>query len=315
MLQCDKNARLELAFQGKTVADNRTMGQPERSPRVCATVIVPAHNEAAGIEANLANIVEAIGGTPREGSDAAIGLIVVCNGCTDGTAAIAARVAPGAMVVELNARGKAGAINLAMASAPPGPVIVTDADIAPGADVLAALLAVLAGDGILAASPAARFVLPQASPAVRAYFRVFAQHPYLTEGVGGSGVYGLSAAGRRALGGFPPIAADDQYVRRLFPLSAQRRVTCDADGRPVFVAVHPPATLAELLRTEIRSRNGDRVAGALCPARPQAARPWMWAAFRSAPLDFAMFAAIKLLARLLMPLSRSGRAEGWTPAR
>jgi glycosyltransferase involved in cell wall biosynthesis len=314
MLHCDKDARSREAIQGESMAENRTMGQPVAKSPIHATVIVPAHNEAKQIEASMRSIQNACDhALSALGYDLAV--VVVCNACSDDTAARAAQAAPDATIVETRTRGKTAAINLAISIAPPGPIVVVDADVTLEPNLLGAVLAALTTEDALAASPTARFVLTGASLPVRAYFRTFAKHPYLASGVGGSGVYALSAAGRERLDTFPTIAADDEYVRNLFPLESQRRISRDSEGQPVAVEVRPPETLLGLLRAEIRSRNGDRVVRHLCAARANVAQPWASAALRAAPLEFAIFIAVKLTARLLMPLSRSGRADGWATHR
>ena len=314
MLHCDKDARSIAAIQGESASGNRTMGQIPPIAPACASVIVPAHNEAQHIGRTIRDILRAAHlAASKRGQGVTI--IVVCNACADDTAGQAAAAAPTATIIETETRGKARAINLALAVAPPGPVIVVDADVAFEPCMLDAMLTAVAADGVLAASPVARFALADASLPVRAYYRAFSRHPYLCRGVGGSGVYALSATGRERIGTLPPIAADDEYVRNLFPLEFQRRVACDAEGRPVRVSVHPPRTLVGLLKTEIRSRNGDRAVRRLCPPRSDVAPSWIWAAFRAAPFDLAIFAAVKFAARLLMPFSRSGRGDGWAASR
>lgn len=277
------------------------------------TVIVPAHNEAAGIAPTLTRLVAAM--------DEAVGprwhLLVACNGCRDGTAAAARAAAPGAQVLDLAEQGKAVALNHALAQAADGAVIVVDADIAVDGATLQALADTLAEDGVLAASPAVHLDAAGAVPLVRAWFRIFAQHPYLATGVGGAGVYGLSAAGRARLGAFPAIAADDHYLRCLFPASAQRRVSRGRGGVPVGVRVQAPRTLAALLRVERRARAGDRVVHALLPPEAPHVAPIHWhrRALLGNPLDFGVYVAVKLLVRVMIAMPTRQRGHGWQPER
>jgi len=298
--------------------------QPPEPTTPDLTLIVPAHNEAAGIAATLHALQAAL----APGADPAfpvIELLVACNACTDDTAAIARTAAPTACVLDLAERGKANALNQALTAAQGRNVLVVDADIAPDRRTLLALAATLDQPGVLAASPAVRFDCGGADALVRAYYRVFSRHPYLGEGVGGAGVYGLSAAGRAALGRFPAVIADDEYVRQLFPAAAQRRVAIGTDGAPVAVAVRPPRTLAILLRTEIRSRRGDAEVRRLrgpSASTPHRANPltslrlrWALGALLRQPLDLLVLVAIKLAVRAFLPFSRPGNAPGWVPQR
>lgn len=97
-------------------------------PRV--NVLVPAHNEEAGIEATIHTLMPQL--------TAADQLIVVADNCDDDTAGVAR--AAGATVIErqdLEHRGKGYALDFgvkSMASAPPDVVVIVDADciVAPG---------------------------------------------------------------------------------------------------------------------------------------------------------------------------------------
>jgi cellulose synthase/poly-beta-1,6-N-acetylglucosamine synthase-like glycosyltransferase len=108
---------------------------PPSAPRPRAVVIVPAHDEQAGIAATVAALAPLLGADDR--------MLVVADNCSDQTAA-AARAA-GAEVIERHdstQRGKGFAIVFALdhlAAAPPDVVIVVDADCRLSADGLAIL--------------------------------------------------------------------------------------------------------------------------------------------------------------------------------
>jgi cellulose synthase/poly-beta-1,6-N-acetylglucosamine synthase-like glycosyltransferase len=109
---------------------------PRRRPRLA--VLMPAHDEAAGIAASLATITPQLAPGDR--------VLVVADNCADDTAAVAA--AGGAEVVQRRdptLRGKGYALDFGMrhlAQDPPEVVVIVDADcaVAPGA------LARLAGE-------------------------------------------------------------------------------------------------------------------------------------------------------------------------
>lgn len=267
------------------------------------TILVPAHDEAGVIASTLAPL--AVDGAPR--------IFVICNGCGDDTAALARHALGADRVIETPVPGKAHAINLGLAAAPDGPVIVMDADISLDLATLDRIAAVLNEPGVLAAAPAAIFDAGRAGAIVRGYYQFFAAHPYMTAGVGGSGVYGLSAQGRGLLGSLPDILSDDDYVRHRFALSAQRRVSRHADGRPLGVIVRTPRTLRELIRTESRWRAGDTAAtGAI--QRPghvaTLSRAWRAGGVGVGPLS--SYFAVKLAGRALLAVNRlRGRSGIW----
>jgi glycosyltransferase involved in cell wall biosynthesis len=267
-------------------------------------VVMPAHDEAGTIAATLATIALHLGS----------GLVIVCNGCSDDTAAIARRAAPDARVIELAAAGKAGAINHGLGIVGDGTVLVVDADTLATPDVLDAVAAALDEPGVMAASPAPHFDLEGADRWVRAYYRGFARHGYLARGVGGSGIWGLSPAGRARLSTVPAVIADDGYVRHFFPLDQQRRVAVDAQGRAVRTIVSPPPTLAALIRTEARWRAGDaqvrRLLGDSGDAEQAAGARGQMSEVRAS--DRACYVLIKIAGRIMLIRNRFfGTAALW----
>lgn len=267
------------------------------------TILVPAHDEARVIASTLVPL--AVDGAPR--------ILVICNGCDDDTAALARQALGADRVIETLVPGKAHAINLGLAAAPDGPVIVMDADISLDLATLDRLAAVLDEPGVLAAAPAAIFDTERAGAIIRGYYRFFAAHPYMTAGVGGSGVYGLSAQGRHLLGPLPNILSDDDYVRHRFALTAQRRVSCYADGRPLGVIVRTPRTLHELIRTESRWRAGDTAAAGATQRSGHVATLSRTCRVGGAGISaLASYIAVKLAGRALLAVNRlRGRSGIW----
>ncbi len=270
------------------------------------TVLVPAHNEAQGIARTLAAMLDGWGdhAPPR--------VIVLCNGCTDDTAAIARRAAPAAEVIEIAAASKIAAINDGLALTRAFPVLVVDADVIITPPALIALAAALREPGVMAASPAATFDTAVSDRWTRAFYRVWAAHGFLATGTGGSGVYGLSAAGAAAIGRFPDVTGDDNFVRWSFPLAQQRRVS-EHMGAPVRAHVTAPSTLGQLLACEMRWRAGNvqlrqrmqpPADDGLPPPAPLAPSPRM--------ADRAIYYTIKLLGRAkLLLAARRGKAGLW----
>jgi len=207
--------------------------EADRRANFTFTVLIPAHNEANVISRTLQTILE---GTS---SDQAPDIIVVCNGCTDDTASVARKAAPQVKVLELAVGSKALAINAGLDEVRAAPVIVVDGDIEINHESLFAVAETLRQPGVMAASPVAKIELAACDRWTRSYYRVWAGHDFLRSGVGGSGVYGLSEAAIRQIGRFPRIIADDTYVRWEFPLSQQRRVQVDGNGKPICARVKP----------------------------------------------------------------------------
>ena len=162
----------------------------EDEPQVVPiSVIIPAHNEAAVIERCLRALT----------AGALLGeleVIIVCNGCTDDTAAVARAVCPDATIIELPAASKPAALNAGDQRATRFPRIYLDADVELSIEAARETARTLDDTGTMCAAPAAEFQLAGRPKLIRRYYRVWQQLPYVTEDMVGSGVYGLSEAGR-----------------------------------------------------------------------------------------------------------------------
>ncbi len=207
-----------------------------------ASIIIPAHNEAAVIDRTLATLDPLVAAGTAE-------VIVVPNGCTDDTAD-RARAHAGVRVVELAEGSKAAALNAGDANATRWPRLYLDADIEAAPNALAQAVRALAGDGIHAARPAFRWDLRGADPLSRAYYRTRGQMPSMTGAMWGAGVYGLSEKGHRILGEFPPLLGDDLLVELAFP-PGRKYI---ASGPAVLVRM--PLTVHDLVGVLARSRRG-----------------------------------------------------------
>ena len=116
--------------------------------RTMASVLIPAHNEAAVIGRLLTSLT-APGGGAGVGD---LEITVICNGCTDETA----RVASGfdhVRIVETDTAGKANALRLGNESATTFPRIYVDADVVIGRRDIESLVAALQTPGILGGRP------------------------------------------------------------------------------------------------------------------------------------------------------------------
>jgi glycosyltransferase involved in cell wall biosynthesis len=207
------------------------------------SIVVPAHNESSVIARTLSQWV----GNPASDE---FRVVVVCNGCTDDTANVARRFGPTVNVVESDTARKTHALNLGDQIAEVFPRVYVDADIVITVDAILALVRRLNQGDVLAAAPTADINLAGCSWLVRKYFGIRSRLPSSREGIGGSGVYAISEAGRRRFGQFPDIIADDTYVRLQF--RREERETLPGVRSTVFA----PRTLLQLIAVRTRAHRG-----------------------------------------------------------
>jgi glycosyltransferase involved in cell wall biosynthesis len=208
-----------------------------------ASIVIPAHNEAQVIGRCLQALTA--GGLP-----AALELVVVCNGCSDDTAAAARSAAPDVHVIELAEASKIAALNAGDDACTTFPRFYVDADVELSEASIRAVAAVLSEE-ILCAAPLPRFAVADRPWPIRAFYQIWQMMPYLNDDMVGSGVYALSEQGRSRFLRFPDITADDQYVMQLF---SRHERTAVADA--TFI-VHPPRTVRGLLRMRARAYRGN----------------------------------------------------------
>jgi glycosyltransferase involved in cell wall biosynthesis len=207
------------------------------------SVVIPAHDEAAVIQRCLDTLLA----DARAGE---VEVVVVCNGCRDDTAARARAASPDATVIELPVASKSAALNAGDSCAGRFPRIYLDADVELSTDALRATAGALTEPGTLCAAPVPHFELRGRPGVVRRYDEVWQQMPYVTDDMVGTGVYGLSAAGRARFGTFPALTADDQFVLQHFE-RGERRAVAEAQ-----FTVHTPMTLRGLLAIRRRAYRG-----------------------------------------------------------
>ena len=224
------------SFHGKVI----TVTVPSIRPR--ASVVIPAHNEAAVIERCLTALL----------SDAEPGewdVVVAANGCVDDTVARVGRSAHPVRCVELPVAGKIDALRAADEVLTVFPRIYLDADVVLSITAARALRDGLNTEQPRAAAPAMRLDLTECSRPARAYYRVWQSLPVFGPGYVGSGVYAVNETGHRRLSPWPSIVNDDEYVRRRFG-STERATT---EG---YFTVRPARTVRALLRRGRRTRAG-----------------------------------------------------------
>ncbi len=211
-----------------------------------ASVIIPAYNEGRVIGRCLDALV-----TARDDSGAPLPLdiIVAANGCTDDTVAIASRY-DGVRVLDLPTPSKVGALNAGDQAARTDPRIFLDADIVLAEEALAQLVTALDTPLPRVGAPTVRFDTSASSAPVQAFYRAYQHIPYVTTGLVGLGVYGLSRAGRARFGHFPQVQGDDLFVQRLF--RPEERIVVPAE-----FTVRVPRDLANLVKVRTRVASGN----------------------------------------------------------
>jgi glycosyltransferase involved in cell wall biosynthesis len=235
-----------------------------------ASIVIPAHNEAAVIGRLLDTLPREIDGRPLQ-------IIVACNGCKDNTADVAR--GHGVTVVDIETGSKIAALNAADEIAVAFPRLYIDADVVLTRKTIVDLVKALSEPGALSAAPPYNLDYRGDRPwVVRAYFEVWLHVMKHRSGYVGSGVYAVSREGRARFGRFPNVIADDTYVRNLFSRDERRVVDTDP------TQVEAPRTLKALIRRRVRVNIGnlELVARGHWPKNAENAVPW-WRAVLSRP--------------------------------
>lgn len=262
-------------------------------PRV--SVIVPAHDEASTVPGLLSKL-----------DDPCFEVVVVCNGCTDGTAQAARRVAPWAKVVEIPEASKRAALIVGDRLATGSIRFYLDADVMTDAVALHALTSRL-DQGLCAVAPQVRYDTSRSSWLVRRYYRVLPLLPAVATSVAGTGCIGMSAAGRARFDEWPDVLADDYFADGLFsPLEKER----SSAARVTVVAARSVADLV-LRRVRVVWGNQDVDSRGL-RRHPVTRSGGLLSVLRRHPLrlfDVVVFGAVAVRVRLLV-WRRRRRGEG-----
>jgi glycosyltransferase involved in cell wall biosynthesis len=219
---------------------------------VVTSVIIPAHNEEALLGRCLHNLLD----NARPGE---FEVIVVPNGCTDGTAAVA-RSFPGVRVLDLPGSSKTAALNAGEELATGFPRLYLDADVKISADGVRAIAAVVGSPDPDRASSAAGSYPGPGQPAllaavprrvvdttgrpllIKAYYTINRRLPAYRNALFGRGAIALSAAGRARFDIFPESFADDLFLDSIFEPAEKGEV-----ASAVVLSV-PPTRTPELVR-------------------------------------------------------------------
>ncbi|MGW6847708.1 glycosyltransferase [Streptomyces virginiae] len=205
------------------------------------SIVIPAHNEGRVI----GRLLDALlADTSVSGPD----IVVVCNGCTDDTARVAAGRGARVRVVEIPTPSKHRALRVGDEHAKGFPRLYVDADVVIGAaDVRALVGALERNPELLAAAPGRDIPLAGCAWPVRAYYRVWQRLPAVREGLFGRGVIAVTGPGHARLAALPPLMADDLAASLAFG-PGERRVV-----EAARVVVRPPRTWSDLIRRRVRA--------------------------------------------------------------
>lgn len=216
-----------------------------------ASVVIPAHNEAATIGRNLRALRSGAWGRELE-------VVVVCNGCTDDTAVVARQADPRARVLEIPEPSKQTAVAVGNTASDVFPRIHLDADIELSTRAARNLVeTILSSPDVHAVAPARHVPMDGCSRWVRWYYDVWRELPQVRRGLFGRGVVALSAEGQARVSGLPRVLNDDLMISEEFGRE-ERRVIGSA-----IAVVRPPRTVRDLLARRVRIATGNRQADAV----------------------------------------------------
>lgn len=214
-------------------------------PRWAASVVIPARNEASVIAMTLDALLD-------DAEPGEFDIIVVANGCTDRTAAIA-RSKVGVRVVETTGAGKAAALRLGDAECNVFPRLYLDADVRISARSIREMIRTLEATDIEACAPTLVWDVDDCTPLVR---RAYNAHSVLFSphrGLSGVGAYMLSEDGHRRVFPIPDVIADDEWAHRHFPPHRQ----CTVKGALSVTRAAPNARAMVLRRARVRVGNRE----------------------------------------------------------
>lgn len=208
------------------------------------SVVIPAHDEVGVI----GRLLDLLGQEGRGLLD----IVVVCNGCTDGTERVAREHPCAPTVISIPEASKHLALQAGDAAASHVPRFYVDADIEIAAADLLLMAEVLQFDGVHAVAPRRVMDLSRSPWVVRFYYDAWARTPAVREGLFGRGVMGVDHVGLERISGRPDVLGDDLFLHESFDPS-ERRVVERATS-----LVRAPRTTRDLVRRRVRAVSGNR---------------------------------------------------------
>lgn len=274
------------------------------------SVVIPAHNEERVIRRCLEALTN---GTGKPSLAFPLEIVVVCNGCTDQTAAVA-RQFPQVTVIEIPEPSKVAALNTGDEVATALPRIYLDADSElSNASARSLLRKAVHHEDPAIVTAAVEFETGGCSALARSYVRGSKRTSFVKFGVNAGGVYALNGSGRSRFGKFPELTSDDFFVASLFDAHEQ---VIDTNAR---VITRPPRDVRSLMRVRSRIYYGNREAEAIQAGNRPPWRGWRNVAYairRTRSLgeagDLMFYIAINIIAkRTAAKMAHSGSRPTW----
>lgn len=173
---------------------------------VCS-IVIPAHDEAGDI-AEVLERLEPLGGRAE--------IIVVANGCSDDTAAIARSTLKGVQVLELPVGSKPGALNAGDGVATVYPRLYLDGDVRITPDHVQSMIDALGRDQVVAVGATPVHDVSRSNWIVRSHYRIGTKMTTNQTGLGGANPQMLSREARDRFESWPDVIGDDYFLDGLF---------------------------------------------------------------------------------------------------
>lgn len=206
------------------------------------SIVIPAHNEGRV----LPRLLRAL----NPAGDGELDVVVVANGCTDDTVAVA-RTFP-VTLVETPVASKANALALGDARARGFPRLYIDADVELSRRDVELLAGAFHGS-VHAAGPERVLPMDGVSWPVRAYYDFWSRLPVVRDELFGRGVIAVDENGHRRLLPWDATMSDD--LRAALSFAPSERVIVEG----ARVVVRPPRTYRDLLARRVRAMTGNRL--------------------------------------------------------
>jgi glycosyltransferase involved in cell wall biosynthesis len=256
------------------------------------SIIVTARNQAVDLRRCLNALLDGAASDELE-------IIVVCNGCDDETLRVARGFSPAVRVLEIESSSRAQALNVADRAASAFPRFYIQAGVTCRLTSIRRMAQHLCEGSALAVAPPIRVRLHQPSGVVRQFYEIAERLPSHLDGLHGSGVFGLSRAGKERFAEFPEVVAIEEFIRA--SLAADQFVRLESTRSWVT----PPSTFTSLLAAEAGLIRGVKQLRALNPSLPidigrndrQALRQ-LFARRADLWLELIVYVFVRLLARL-----------------
>jgi hypothetical protein len=179
------------------------------------SIVIPAHNEGSVI-GDLLLALEPL----RDRAE----IVVVANGCTDGTADVVRATAPWISLVELPVGSKPLALRAGDEAVSAFPRMYLDSDVHIDERGLAEMCRILEDGQLLAVAATPDHDLRRSSWAVKSHYRIWTKLTSNRTGLGGANPQMLSAEARSRFDEWPDVIGDDYFLDGLFSESEAARV-------------------------------------------------------------------------------------------